>query len=131
MDKGRAADVISPGVCKSFDVVPHHILNSKLEKYGFEGWTVWLDGCNQRVVVNGSIFRLSPMTSGVPQGSILGLILFNIFINRICDGIKCTLSRFADNTKQSGAVAVTEGKDDIQRDLDKLKRCIQTGSRAV
>ena len=72
--------------------------------------------------------------SGVSKGSVLGLVLFNIItfnIGNMESVTECTLSEFADNTKQSGAVAVTEGKDDIQRDLDKLKRCIQTGSRAV
>ena len=75
----------------------------------------------KRVVYSGSMSKWRLVMSGVPQGLMLGLVLFYSFVGNMDSGIKCTLNKSEDDNKPSRALDMLEGRDVIQRDLDRLE----------
>ncbi|KAF7236378.1 Heterogeneous nuclear ribonucleoprotein M [Varanus komodoensis] len=125
LDGGDAVDVVYLDSSKAFDKVPHDILVEKLRRFGIDECTVqwiraWWTDRKQRVAISGESSGWQPVTSRVPQGSALVLILFNLFINDMEEGVNSLLIKLADDTK-TGAVATTEEQVLwIQKDLDRL-----------
>ncbi|CAM5119150.1 unnamed protein product [Natator depressus] len=110
---------------KAFDKVPHQRLFRKLSCHGIRGkilsWTEnWLKDREQRVGINGNFSERREVTSGVPQGSVLGPILFNLFINDLEEGVNRGLAKFADDTKLLKIVKTKADCEELQKALTKL-----------
>uniref|UniRef100_A0A803TVT0 Reverse transcriptase domain-containing protein n=1 Tax=Anolis carolinensis TaxID=28377 RepID=A0A803TVT0_ANOCA len=131
VDTGNAVDVAYLDFSKAFDKVPHDLLANKLVKCGLDKTTVrwicnWLSERTQRVLTNASSSSWKELTSGVPQRSVLGPVLFNIFINDLDKGLEGTIIKFADDTKLGGIANTPEDKTRIQNDFDRLERRAET-----
>jgi hypothetical protein len=121
----QQTDVLIMDFAKAFDKVSHKHLVYKLDHYGIKGKTnKWIESFlsnrQQRVVLEGSMSRSTPVTSGVPQGSVLGPCLFIYYINDIAENMTSTVRLFADDTVAYLAVKGPDDATQLQEDLDNL-----------
>ena len=96
-----------------------------MDRYGIDRGVVrwvrsWLSGRRQRVVIDGVASGWELVLSGVPQGSVLGPVLFIVFIDDIDEGIRSTVLKFADDTKLVARVGSEEDRERLRQDLVEL-----------
>ena len=123
LDKGDDVDVIYLDFAKAFDKVPHQRLLAKLHRYGIQRKThEWirdfLSSRQQRVVVNGVYSDWVPVTSGIPQGSVLGPVLFLIYINDLPDELNYLKKVFADDGKVYSPIRNIQDEVNMQGNVD-------------
>ena len=123
VDEGSPVDVIYLDFQKAFDKVPHQRLRLKSHGMGNSiiNWIEqWLTDRKQRVVVDGEVSGWKSVWSGVPQGSVLGPILYLVYINYLEEGVTGSILKFADDTKLFRKTKEIGDKQHLQDDIDKL-----------
>ena len=125
MDCNENVDVVYLDFRKAFDTVPHARLINKLYAYGIRGnLLTWIRNCltnrKQKVIVQGEESQWADVASGIPQGSVLGPVLFLIYINDLPDVVMKFIKQFADDTKEHAIIQSDLGAIEVQDDLDSM-----------
>ena len=125
MEDGKPVDALYLDFSKAFNSVPHRRLLLKLHCCGIRGrlleWLrAFLTGRRQHVVVSGAKSEWAPVTSGVPQGTVLGPLLFIVFVNDLPDHVSSAMKMFADDTKLYRGVDRDSDTQALQNDLNAL-----------
>ena len=131
ISNGGVVDSVYLDFSKAFDTVPHRRLITKLQAYGIDGdilkWIQeFLQGRTQEVMVNGCRSKADIVISGVPQGTVLGPILFVIYINDLLDNIKSDGLMFADDTKIFRLISSYDDAVELQADISRLEQWSDT-----
>ena len=126
LDEGKQIDVILLDFSKAFDKVSHKKLLAKLEHYGIDGsYLGWVEDFlfnrTQTVVLNGRESDTVDVSSGVPQGTVLGPLLFLVYINDLPDCVNATARLFADDSALYRVIDSVEDAQSLQQDLDRLQ----------
>jgi len=124
-------DVVFLDFAKAFDKVPHQRLLLKVASLGIGGklfdWiSNWLLNRTQSVCINGIVSVWKLVLSGIPQGSVLGPLLFLIFINDLDLNIHNVLLKFADDTKICSRICNSDDVKKLQEDLNTLQEWAHT-----
>ena len=122
LENGEEVDCIYTDFMKAFDRVPHQRLLEKMRSYGIsDSICVWvekfLSNRTQKVVLNGVSSEWEKVISGVPQGSVLGPLLFLIFINDLPDEVISELLLYADDAKIFRTIKDDKDREQLQNDL--------------
>jgi hypothetical protein len=125
IEEGRAVDACYLDVQKAFDTVPHNRLIAKIHSYGIKGkvlqWIrAFLTDRQQTVCVGGTKSESAKVTSGVPQGSVLGPVLFILYVNDMPNSVTSRLIMYADDTKLYRPISSNQDVTLLQQDLDAL-----------
>ena len=137
LDRGRQIDVLYLDMSKAFDKVSHAKLLDRLQEFGFGGsilkwFSSYISNRRQQTIVHGVTSTSIPVTSGVPQGSILGPLLFLLYENHLSNAVSNSrIATFADDTKIFKTINSISDASALQYDLSNFEKSSTNVNQAL